>query len=292
MSDCPRHVSQQGPDVINQLINSVPDSRMRACAVLRAAAVAAPARAAAVRGRAGARGAAQAGGARAGPRPPLVRVLSAAASLLGNLHLRHLPATCPAQLFVRYICLPPPGWPRHIRSNTRCAGQTNDALTCACICASPRCQGLCDYNHPLSQARALFLVAAGLRLYLRASSCEEGPDPRLIQKAFGSVWTSMRRICTLVMTAYPQVGWCSVTAGRQSSGWQVWQPVDSDRPYLGFAASIHICPRAARRDMEVREIGAALRQPQAGRAIGACMDAFPTLHLDAQLHPITRWGPA
>ena len=40
--------------------------------------------------------------------------------------------------------------------------------------------------------------------------------------------------------------------------------------------------------MEASEIGAALRQPQAGRTIGACLEAFPALTLDAQLQPITR----
>lgn len=56
-------------------------------------------------------------------------------------------------------------------------------------------------------------------------------------------------------------------------------------------AAVTLCKFCARRDMEVGEIGAALRQPAAGRSIGACMDAFPALHLDAQLHPITRCPP-
>ena len=43
------------------------------------------------------------------------------------------------------------------------------------------------------------------------------------------------------------------------------------------------------RDMEASEIGAALRQPQAGRTVGACLEAFPALTLDAQLQPITRY---
>ncbi|GAX76248.1 hypothetical protein CEUSTIGMA_g3692.t1 [Chlamydomonas eustigma] len=41
-------------------------------------------------------------------------------------------------------------------------------------------------------------------------------------------------------------------------------------------------------DMEARDIGAAVRHPAAGSLIRSCVESFPTLRLDAQLHPITR----
>lgn len=41
--------------------------------------------------------------------------------------------------------------------------------------------------------------------------------------------------------------------------------------------------------MESNEIGAILRHPAAGPAIRTLVDSFPRLHLEAQLHPITRF---
>jgi activating signal cointegrator complex subunit 3 len=41
-------------------------------------------------------------------------------------------------------------------------------------------------------------------------------------------------------------------------------------------------------DMEAAEIGSLLRHPAAGKSVGACLEAFPALNLDAQLQPITR----
>ena len=41
-------------------------------------------------------------------------------------------------------------------------------------------------------------------------------------------------------------------------------------------------------DMEAAEIGAALRHPAAGAQVADCVAAFPSLHLEASLHPITR----
>lgn len=43
-------------------------------------------------------------------------------------------------------------------------------------------------------------------------------------------------------------------------------------------------------DMSAAEIGAILRHPAAGDRIWRCLEAFPALQLDAQLHPITRCG--
>ncbi|GAB4820015.1 hypothetical protein N2152v2_007061 [Parachlorella kessleri] len=41
-------------------------------------------------------------------------------------------------------------------------------------------------------------------------------------------------------------------------------------------------------DMEAQELGAALRHPAAGQQVLGCLEAFPSLALEAQLHPITR----
>lgn len=43
-------------------------------------------------------------------------------------------------------------------------------------------------------------------------------------------------------------------------------------------------------EMDASEIGSTLRHPAAGKSIAACLEAFPTLNLDAQLQPITRQG--
>jgi hypothetical protein len=40
--------------------------------------------------------------------------------------------------------------------------------------------------------------------------------------------------------------------------------------------------------MDAREIGSVLRHPAAGSQIASCVQSFPYLQLDAQLHPITR----
>ena len=41
-------------------------------------------------------------------------------------------------------------------------------------------------------------------------------------------------------------------------------------------------------DMEASEIGAALRHPSAGGSIRACLEAFPSLSLEARVQPVTR----
>lgn len=41
-------------------------------------------------------------------------------------------------------------------------------------------------------------------------------------------------------------------------------------------------------DMEAREIGSILRHPAAGATVKGCMEAVPSLRLEAQLQPITR----
>lgn len=41
-------------------------------------------------------------------------------------------------------------------------------------------------------------------------------------------------------------------------------------------------------EMEAQEIGAVLRHPAAGGQVYSCLEAFPSLALEAQLHPITR----
>ncbi len=41
-------------------------------------------------------------------------------------------------------------------------------------------------------------------------------------------------------------------------------------------------------DMSAGDIGSLLRHPAAGNQIYRCLEAFPALQLDAQLHPITR----
>ncbi len=41
-------------------------------------------------------------------------------------------------------------------------------------------------------------------------------------------------------------------------------------------------------DMSASDIGSLLRHPAAGDRIYRCLEAFPALQLDAQLHPITR----
>ena len=41
-------------------------------------------------------------------------------------------------------------------------------------------------------------------------------------------------------------------------------------------------------EMSAAEIGALLRHPAAGDRVWRCLEAFPALQLDAQLHPITR----
>jgi len=41
-------------------------------------------------------------------------------------------------------------------------------------------------------------------------------------------------------------------------------------------------------DMSAADIGSILRHPAAGNHIYRCLEAFPSLQLDAQLHPITR----
>jgi hypothetical protein len=42
--------------------------------------------------------------------------------------------------------------------------------------------------------------------------------------------------------------------------------------------------------MEANEIGAILRHPAAGPAVRSLVDSFLRLHLEAQLHPITRYN--
>jgi hypothetical protein len=41
-------------------------------------------------------------------------------------------------------------------------------------------------------------------------------------------------------------------------------------------------------DMSAGEIGSLLRHPAAGDQIAACVQSFPYLQMEAQLHPITR----
>lgn len=41
-------------------------------------------------------------------------------------------------------------------------------------------------------------------------------------------------------------------------------------------------------DMELGEIGSVLRHPAAGSTVAACLAAFPALHMEAHLQPITR----
>jgi Sec63 Brl domain len=55
---------------------------------------------------------------------------------------------------------------------------------------------------------------------------------------------------------------------------------------------ISMCHLLCLQDMESSEIGAILRHPAAGPAVRSLVDSFPRLHLEAQLHPITRCEPA
>jgi len=42
-------------------------------------------------------------------------------------------------------------------------------------------------------------------------------------------------------------------------------------------------------DMEAGEIGAIIRHPAAGGNVRGCLDALPSLNMEAQLQPITRF---
>ena len=42
-------------------------------------------------------------------------------------------------------------------------------------------------------------------------------------------------------------------------------------------------------DMEAHEIGSMLRHPAAGKIVKRCIEAFPAVHLEANVQPITRY---